>query len=38
MREVIAMLIDAREYVNQSPNSPTSECPLDEYKISSSKG
>ncbi|AES66029.1 receptor-like kinase [Medicago truncatula] len=34
---VIAMLIDAREYVNQSPNSPTSECPLDEYKISSSK-
>jgi serine/threonine protein kinase len=36
MREVIAMLIDAREYVNQSPNSPTSECPLEEYKDCSS--
>ncbi|CAL0326445.1 unnamed protein product [Lupinus luteus] len=30
MREVVAMLIDAREYVNNSPGSPTSESPLDE--------
>lgn len=39
MREVIAMLIDAREYVNQSSiTSPSSETPLDEEKSSSSKG
>ncbi|CAK8534807.1 unnamed protein product [Lathyrus sativus] len=37
MREVIAMLIDAREYVNQTPTSPSSETPLDEEKSSSSK-
>ncbi|CAI8595447.1 unnamed protein product [Vicia faba] len=37
MREVIAMLIDAREYVNQSPTSPSSETPLDEEKTSSTK-
>lgn len=30
MREVIAMLIDAREAVSNSPSSPTSETPLDE--------
>ncbi|KAL1299915.1 hypothetical protein AAHE18_18G142200 [Arachis hypogaea] len=30
MREVIAMLIDAREYVSNSPSTPTSESPLDE--------
>ncbi|XP_059661324.1 leucine-rich repeat receptor-like serine/threonine-protein kinase At1g17230 [Cornus florida] len=30
MREVIAMLIDAREAVSISPSSPTSETPLDE--------
>ena len=36
MREVIAMLIDAREYVSNSPSSPTSESPLDE--DASSKG
>ena len=30
MKEVIAMMIDAREAVNISPSSPTSETPLDE--------
>jgi len=38
MREVIAMLIDAREYVSKSPTSPTSESPLDEDDDISSKG
>lgn len=39
MREVIAMLIDAREYVSHSPTSPTSESPLHEDEgSSSSKG
>nr|KYP65106.1 LRR receptor-like serine/threonine-protein kinase RCH1 [Cajanus cajan] len=38
MREVIAMLIDAREYVSNSPTSPTSESPLDEDDAISSKG
>ncbi|KAG5088148.1 hypothetical protein JHK86_000760 [Glycine max] len=37
MREVIAMLIDAREYVSKSPTSPTSESPLDEDDDISSK-
>ena len=36
MKEVIAMLIDAREYVNNSPLTPTSESPLNE--DTSSKG
>ncbi|KAI9116399.1 hypothetical protein K1719_012566 [Acacia pycnantha] len=36
MKEVIAMLIDAREYVNNSPLTPTSESPLGE--DASSKG
>lgn len=36
MREVIAMLIDAREYVSNSPLTPTSETPLDD--DASSKG
>ena len=36
MRDVIAMLIDAREYVSNSPSTPTSESPLDEG--ASSKG
>ncbi|ESW21243.1 hypothetical protein PHAVU_005G054300 [Phaseolus vulgaris] len=37
MREVIAMLIDAREYVSNSPTSPTSESPLHEDDAISSK-
>lgn len=30
MKEVIAMLVDAREYVTNSPSTPTSETPLED--------